>query len=68
MDPLSWSAIPGMMISGTSRMLPNEAVLRWPRLGLEKAEKIHTNNTHANNYNGDKETMQHNKPLFTQVS
>lgn len=31
--------IPDMTISGTSRMLPNEAVLRWPRLGLEYAAK-----------------------------
>lgn len=30
-----WSMIPDMTISGTSRMLPYEAVLRWPRLGLE---------------------------------
>lgn len=35
LDQLRWSVIPDMTISGTSRMLPNEAVLRWPRLGLE---------------------------------
>lgn len=34
-DQLRWSMIPDVTISGTSRMLPYEAVLRWPRLGLE---------------------------------
>lgn len=42
--------IPDMTISGTSRMLPNEAVLRWPRLGLEEAAKTHIYSIHANNH------------------
>lgn len=47
--------IPDMTISGTSRMLPNEAVLRWPRLGLEQAAKTHIHSIHANNHKSNTE-------------
>lgn len=34
--------IPVTTILGTSRMVPNDAVLRWPRLYWGRAAKIHT--------------------------
>lgn len=38
-------------------MLPNEAVLRCPRLGLEKAEKTYTHTIHMQTATVDTQTL-----------
>lgn len=42
--------IPVTTILGTSRMVPNDAVLRWPRLYWERAAKTHIH-TYSSEHN-----------------